>query len=99
MQVDGLTNDEVKSHLQKYRLHVRRVPLLGCSWSTMDEIGESSKTNATQSGSPEGPLHFTGSGSAIGMSNNEGKTMEEEDNKSESYTWNGQLPKSIETHV
>ncbi|XP_013595685.1 PREDICTED: uncharacterized protein LOC106303881 [Brassica oleracea var. oleracea] len=24
MQVDGLTNDEVKSHLQKYRLHTRR---------------------------------------------------------------------------
>ncbi|XP_073053900.1 transcription factor HHO2-like [Primulina eburnea] len=24
MKVDGLTNDEVKSHLQKYRLHVRR---------------------------------------------------------------------------
>ncbi|EOX98183.1 Homeodomain-like superfamily protein, putative isoform 2, partial [Theobroma cacao] len=26
MQVDGLTNDEVKSHLQKYRLHTRRLP-------------------------------------------------------------------------
>ncbi|XP_031478311.1 transcription factor HHO3-like [Nymphaea colorata] len=26
MKVDGLTNDEVKSHLQKYRLHTRRVP-------------------------------------------------------------------------
>ncbi|EPS61273.1 hypothetical protein M569_13525, partial [Genlisea aurea] len=24
MKVDGLTNDEVKSHLQKYRLHSRR---------------------------------------------------------------------------
>ncbi|CAK9154441.1 unnamed protein product [Ilex paraguariensis] len=24
MKVDGLTNDEVKSHLQKYRLHTRR---------------------------------------------------------------------------
>ncbi|KAJ8546133.1 hypothetical protein K7X08_018716 [Anisodus acutangulus] len=102
MQVDGLTNDEVKSHLQKYRLHVRRVPISGCSWSTMDEIGESSKTNATQSGSPEGPLHFTGSGSAKGVSINEGETMEEneeEDNKSESYTWNGQRQKSIEAHV
>ncbi|TKY70542.1 Transcription factor BOA [Spatholobus suberectus] len=27
MQVEGLTNDEVKSHLQKYRLHVRRFPV------------------------------------------------------------------------
>ncbi|CAH9125828.1 unnamed protein product [Cuscuta epithymum] len=26
MQVEGLTNDEVKSHLQKYRLHIRRIP-------------------------------------------------------------------------
>ncbi|KAJ8763536.1 hypothetical protein K2173_002419 [Erythroxylum novogranatense] len=26
IQVDGLTNDEVKSHLQKYRLHSRRIP-------------------------------------------------------------------------
>ncbi|CAN4082860.1 unnamed protein product [Withania somnifera] len=95
MRVDGLTNDEVKSHLQKYRLHVRRVPMSGCSWSNMDEIGESSKTNGTQSRSPEGPLHFTGSSSAKGVSINE-----EEDNKSESYTWNGQLQKSnIEAHV
>ncbi|CAN4079622.1 unnamed protein product [Withania somnifera] len=95
MQVDGLTNDEVKSHLQKYRLHVRRVPASGCSWSTKNEIDESSKTNGTQSGSPEGPLYFTGSSSAKGVSINE-----EEDNKSESYTWNGQLQKSnIEAHV
>ncbi|KAL5984887.1 hypothetical protein ACLOJK_041845 [Asimina triloba] len=26
MHIDGLTNDEVKSHLQKYRLHTRRLP-------------------------------------------------------------------------
>ncbi|KAL8168049.1 hypothetical protein V2J09_009548 [Rumex salicifolius] len=26
MQVNGLTNDEVKSHLQKYRLHIRKHP-------------------------------------------------------------------------
>ncbi|KAL6551699.1 hypothetical protein OROGR_007853 [Orobanche gracilis] len=25
MKVDGLTNDEVKSHLQKYRIHIRRL--------------------------------------------------------------------------
>lgn len=30
MKVDGLTNDEVKSHLQKYRLHTRRLPSSGC---------------------------------------------------------------------
>nr|VDD47879.1 unnamed protein product [Brassica oleracea] len=27
MKVDGLTNDEVKSHLQKYRMHIRKHPL------------------------------------------------------------------------
>lgn len=27
MKVDGLTNDEVKSHLQKFRLHTRRSPI------------------------------------------------------------------------
>ncbi|KAL1545739.1 myb family transcription factor EFM isoform X1 [Salvia divinorum] len=26
MKVDGLTNDEVKSHLQKYRLHIKKLP-------------------------------------------------------------------------
>ncbi|CAJ1962934.1 unnamed protein product [Sphenostylis stenocarpa] len=37
MRVDGLTNDDVKSHLQKYRLHTRRVPVAttaGGLWMT-----------------------------------------------------------------
>ncbi|KAK4752126.1 hypothetical protein SAY87_020924 [Trapa incisa] len=33
MQVEGLTNDEVKSHLQKYRLHTRRLPIAAASSS------------------------------------------------------------------
>lgn len=37
MKVDGLTNDEVKSHLQKYRLHARRP-----TNSTMQDSGSSS---------------------------------------------------------
>ncbi|KAJ6707786.1 TRANSCRIPTION FACTOR HHO6 [Salix viminalis] len=69
MQVDGLTNDEVKSHLQKYRLHTRRVPpatasapenqsviVLGGLSMTQDRYGDSSKANSSQSGSPQGPL-------------------------------------------
>ncbi|KAM0015809.1 putative Myb domain-containing protein [Helianthus debilis subsp. tardiflorus] len=37
MQVDGLTNDEVKSHLQKYRLHMRRLP--SSNTSTVNQTG------------------------------------------------------------
>ncbi|KAL4383324.1 hypothetical protein GQ457_15G014020 [Hibiscus cannabinus] len=69
MQVDGLTNDEVKSHLQKYRLHRRRlspstaspanqaVVVLGAGlWMSQDQQGESSKGSSSQSDSPQGPL-------------------------------------------
>ncbi|KAE8692663.1 putative lupus la ribonucleoprotein [Hibiscus syriacus] len=42
MQVDGLTNDEVKSHLQM----------------SQDQRGDSSKVSSPQSGSPHGPLQL-----------------------------------------
>ncbi|KAK8261165.1 hypothetical protein V6Z12_D13G168400 [Gossypium hirsutum] len=74
MQVDGLTNDEVKSHLQKYRLHTRRLPATtttttpanqsglvlggGHAWMCQDQFGESSKRSSSQSGSPQGPLQL-----------------------------------------
>ncbi|XP_073147675.1 transcription factor HHO3-like [Henckelia pumila] len=35
MKVDGLTNDEVKSHLQKYRLHIRK-PNPSCQSTTIN---------------------------------------------------------------
>ncbi|XP_054778936.1 transcription factor HHO5-like isoform X2 [Prosopis cineraria] len=67
MQVDGLTNDEVKSHLQKYRLHTRRLP---------------ASTATPGSGSPQGPLQLT-SGSGGGLSQTEEDSMEDdEDEKS-----------------
>lgn len=96
MQVDGLTNDEVKSHLQKYRLHTQRWPnntavstnetgnRMATSWGAQDQCTDSSKPSNSQSGSPEGPLHFpaiTG-----------GDSMEDEDDeKSESYSWRGHV--------
>lgn len=98
MQVDGLTNDEVKSHLQKYRLHTRRIPnsqtqpanqsgvALGNLWMSQGQYGESSKQSSSQSGSPQGPLHLAGS--SRGTSTTLGDSMEEEDDvKSESHSW------------
>ncbi|KAK4424177.1 Transcription factor NIG [Sesamum alatum] len=97
MQVDGLTNDEVKSHLQKYRLHTRKVPpttststnqpvLLGGLWMSQEQCGESSKRSNSQSGSPQGPLHLPGS--SRGTSITGGDSMEDEDDeKSESHNY------------
>ncbi|KAL4555732.1 hypothetical protein LXL04_038360 [Taraxacum kok-saghyz] len=87
MQVDGLTNDEVKSHLQKYRIHTRRHPssntnqiMGGGFWMPLqDQYVGSSKWSNSQSGSPNGPL------------SNSGNNMNDEDEKSENYCWNGNL--------
>ncbi|GJM96725.1 hypothetical protein PR202_ga13588 [Eleusine coracana subsp. coracana] len=90
MQVDGLTNDEVKSHLQKYRLHNRRSPgatpvsqqivLVGGLWVSKDQ-------SSSQSGSPQGPLQFSGSGSGTATvgGDNSGSSSDEDD-KSEGYS-------------
>lgn len=97
MQVEGLTNDEVKSHLQKYRLHVRKLPnssgAQGGSglWMAQDHSGDNSKannTNMSQSSSPQGPLGASGSNKAL--SNTGDDSMEaEEDEKSDGHSWRG----------
>ncbi|KAJ6740262.1 TRANSCRIPTION FACTOR HHO5 [Salix purpurea] len=103
MQVDGLTNDEVKSHLQKYRLHLRKVPASSAApengfWKSQDRCKDPSTGNVSQSNSPEGSLHA--SGSAKATSNTGGDSMEtEDDDKSESHSWNGVLHKPGEVHV
>ncbi|KAK1417478.1 hypothetical protein QVD17_26606 [Tagetes erecta] len=102
MQVDGLTNDEVKSHLQKYRLHTRKLPSAntlsanqsgcilggGLGMPTQDEHVDSSKHGICQSGSPDGPLIIgTVTG---GTSTTGGDSMDDgEDSKSENYCWKG----------
>ncbi|XP_062022464.1 transcription factor HHO1-like [Rosa rugosa] len=100
MQVDGLTNDEVKSHLQKYRLHTRRVPaaksapanqsvvVLGDLWMSQDQYDDSSKANSSQSGSPQGPLQLAENGG-----NDEEDSDDDDDAKSESYSWKGHIHK------
>ncbi|KAL2531886.1 Homeodomain-like superfamily protein [Abeliophyllum distichum] len=103
MKVDGLTNDEVKSHLQKYRLHIQKLPsssagVSSSSWFTQEGYGDLSKAIVTHSGSPQGPLNH--GGSTKGVSVNGGDSMEEdEDEKSESHSWKCRLQKQVEEHV
>ncbi|XP_068654257.1 myb family transcription factor EFM-like [Aristolochia californica] len=105
MKVEGLTNDEVKSHLQKYRLHTRRSPtsasnssnqpvvLLGGIWVPPDHY-QSSKPSTSQSGSPQGPLQLAGNSRVI--SNTGADSCDDEEEKSESYSWRGHLTRSAE---
>lgn len=96
MQVEGLTNDEVKSHLQKYRLHVRKLPNSsaaqggsGGGWMEQDHSGDNSKANLnmSQSGSPQGPLGASGSNKALSNTGCDDSTEAEEDEKSDGHSW------------
>ncbi|CAH8362995.1 unnamed protein product [Eruca vesicaria subsp. sativa] len=97
MQEEGLTNDEVKSHLQKYRLHIRKhdsnpekqsVVVLGINlWNSSqgeEETGEGAKrSNSQQSGSPQGPLNLPSTTTTTTFGDS---SMEDaEDAKSESF--------------
>lgn len=91
MGVEGLTNDEVKSHLQKYRLHIRKLPAAEASGPSMDRDQSGRqvmKAAISQSGSPQGPLLASGTGK--GMSSSGGNSMDaEEDEKSDGRSWRG----------
>lgn len=100
MQVDGLTNDEVKSHLQKYRLHNKRFPsgvTSGASWAQSHDHYLEKQSNS-QSGSPDGPLLHCTTG---GTSTTGGDSMDDcEDERSENNCWKGHLYTSgKETYV
>ncbi|KAK1292348.1 Two-component response regulator ARR18 [Acorus calamus] len=100
MKVDGLTNDEVKSHLQKYRLHFRKIassstaadqPLMMLESIWVDQYHQLQKPTISQSSSPQGPLHMAGSAQ---VSITGGDSCEDEDGKSESSTWKGHQQRS-----
>ncbi|KAG5010422.1 hypothetical protein JHK87_018937 [Glycine soja] len=88
MRVDGLTNDEVKSHLQKYRLHTQRVPVAKAANSNRSAVAlgglwmHNESLKGRSSGSPQGPLQLaTQSGEAT--SRTEGDNMIDDDVKSD----------------
>ncbi|KAM7265283.1 hypothetical protein ACFE04_002966 [Oxalis oulophora] len=108
MRVDGLTNDEVKSHLQKYRLHIRKLPPGATgptdgSWMTEDHPSKDNNENNTkakisESGSPQGPLSVRGSVKGISLSC--GTSMDtEEDEKSDGRNWRGGIHRPSEVDV
>lgn len=91
MQVDGLTNDEVKSHLQKYRLHLRKLPSSSATnglWMAQDQFGEDSKLSTSQSASPQGTLLASGSAKGL-FSGGEDSKDAEGDEKSDGRSWKG----------
>ncbi|PAN21603.1 hypothetical protein PAHAL_3G479400 [Panicum hallii] len=102
MKVDGLTNDEVKSHLQKYRLHTRRASssdgcdlqvsaAAACPWPAPEQQYTTSQHSTSQSGSPQGPLQLTVSSRAMSATAGDSCDGDEaEGGGSESYGFGAQ---------
>ncbi|RID77251.1 hypothetical protein BRARA_A00179 [Brassica rapa] len=93
MKVDGLTNDEVKSHLQKYRMHIRKHPLhpAAKTLSSSDQPvlldkETQSLISLTRSDSPQSPL-VDGC-----LFNNNGHSSEDEE-KSDGRSWKSESNK------
>ncbi|KAF8087550.1 hypothetical protein N665_0578s0003 [Sinapis alba] len=87
MKVDGLTNDEVKSHLQKYRMHIRKHPLSSSDQTGLLERETQSLISLSRSDSPQSPFVDRGL-----FSNNGGHSSEdeEEEEKSDGRSWRGE---------
>ena len=83
--------DYVMLIVQKYRLHNRRSPgvapvnqsivLVGGLWGSQEQ-------SSSQSGSPQGPLQFSGSGTAISAATvgGDGSSSDEDDKSDEGYS-------------
>ncbi|KAJ6804896.1 myb family transcription factor EFM-like [Iris pallida] len=88
MKVDGLTNDEVKSHLQKYRIHTRGMPARGAGshhrTGMMGGLWAEPESYPQSRGSPQGPLQLSGSSRAVSVTAGESC---EDDSRSEGYNW------------
>ncbi|CAA7035817.1 unnamed protein product [Microthlaspi erraticum] len=104
MNVDGLTNDEVKSHLQKYRMHIRKHPLHPTkTLSSSDQPGlldrePQSLISLSRSDSPQSPLVGRGlfsnnNGGHSSEEADEEEEEEEEEEKSDGRSWKSESKK------
>ncbi|KAF8098958.1 hypothetical protein N665_0255s0034 [Sinapis alba] len=88
MKVDGLTNDEVKSHLQKYRMHIRKhplhpaKPLPSSDKAVLLDKETQSLISLSRSDSPQSPLVCD-----RGLFSNNGGHSSEDEEKSDGRSW------------
>ncbi|KAK9228240.1 hypothetical protein WN944_021189 [Citrus x changshan-huyou] len=94
MNVDGLTNDEIKSHLQKYRAHLRSPSNNSSSGQDNHprianvQVGNSSNSSILQCGSSKSQIHVpSSSANTISMSGGN-RVVAEEDARSDGHSWN-----------
>ncbi|VVB09985.1 unnamed protein product [Arabis nemorensis] len=77
MQIDGLTNDEVKSHLQKYRMHIRKhPPHLASDQPGLLDRESQSLISLSRSDSPQSPLVERGSWKSESKKKRQGLDLE-----------------------
>uniref|UniRef100_A0A7N0UCA4 HTH myb-type domain-containing protein n=1 Tax=Kalanchoe fedtschenkoi TaxID=63787 RepID=A0A7N0UCA4_KALFE len=85
MRVEGLTNDEVKSHLQKYRLHMRKAP---APTASQDDPRQPLHSKSHSIISPQGPLDAKRS-AASGNYSASVLDAEEAEEENEGHSWRG----------
>ncbi|XP_073046228.1 transcription factor HHO6-like [Primulina eburnea] len=105
MAVEGLTLDQVKSHLQKYRIHTKKStppsniqPVgYGNLKLPQEPLGESLlQLCSSQSGSPHGPSLLTGSSHGTSTTTGRDTIVEEDDDeRSETHSWRSQLQRCV----
>lgn len=64
-----------------------------------DQYGDSSKANSSQSGSPQGPLQLAATRGGSPTTGDDDSMEDDEDAKSECYSWKTQIHKPVKQVV